>query len=406
MTNDGGISVGYVGVHAAYQVALAAEEMGRLDRFYCSLLDAPGKWGGLLYTVLGSKRLASRRVPGLPPERVIENPWPFLKSSARTALHQARPDEWLRTCDTFDRWLATQLEQSDSRVFYGIESCAERALGRAREKGMLCVIECPGVHPKFMQNILAEASGTPGKNYLAAPMTQRKLRTHSLADVLVTHSEIHTHSFLMAGVPREQIFECPLWVDPELFHSMGRVPRIGLANPLRVLFAGRVTMLKGIPWLWEALRRVSNHVQLTVVGSANAEGRELLRRAPSNVTYRPAVTKAVLRNIYQSHDVLVLPSLIDSFGFVALEAMACGLPVILTDHCGAPVPDESWRVPVRDSAAIAERLTRYAEDREQLARDGERAATFAREHTPKAFRARIADRFQTLLSASNSPKAP
>ena len=35
MDNEGGISVGYVGVHAAYQAALAAAEIGRLDQFYC-----------------------------------------------------------------------------------------------------------------------------------------------------------------------------------------------------------------------------------------------------------------------------------------------------------------------------------------------------------------------------------
>ena len=44
-----GITLGYIGVHQIYQLALAAHEIGRLDRFYCSLLDAPGKWLGMSY---------------------------------------------------------------------------------------------------------------------------------------------------------------------------------------------------------------------------------------------------------------------------------------------------------------------------------------------------------------------
>jgi len=73
--------------------------------------------------------------------------------------------------------------------------------------------------------------------------------------------------------------------------------------------------------------------------------------------------------------------------------------VILTDHCGTPVPDESWRVPVRDGKAIAERLLRYAADRELLGRDQGRAAKFAPAYSQAAFRGRLAARFLELLSS-------
>lgn len=399
MDNKGGISVGYVGVHAAYQAALAAAEIGRLDQFYCSLLDAPGKWGGLLSLALGSDRLANRRVPGLPPERVIENPWPFLRERARTALHRARPDEWLRACEAFDRWLATQLKGSHSRVFYGGETCSEHAFREARQRGMKCLLDCSGVHPAFLQRILLEAGQPAGRHFLSAPMVLRKLRTYDLADVLVTQSDIQTRSFLEAGIPPDKIIQNPRGVDACVFHTVGRPEHSAGSGPLKALFVGRVTVLKGIPWLWDALRRCLAEVQLTVVGSLPSGGRELLSQAPSNVTYRANVTKEVLRSIYQNHDVFVFPSLIDCFGNVAMEAMACGLPVILTDHCGTPVPDESWRVPVRDGKAIAERLLRYAADRELLGRDQGRAAKFAPAYSQAAFRGRLAARFLELLSS-------
>lgn len=391
---EGGITVGYVGVHAAYQAALTAAELGRLDCFYCSLLAAPGKWGGLVSCVAGADRLASRRLSGLPPERVVEHPWPFLAERLHARFGRVGTDHWLRACEAFDQWMARRLAASRSRLIYGVDSCAEATFRQASAMGMVRVAECPGVHPQFMQGILAETFGGSGQAYLAAPIPQRKLRTYELADVLVTHSAIHTRSFVEAGLPCDRIFECPLWVDTDLFHAEGRPLGAGSSGRLRALFAGRVNVLKGIPWLCDALRRVQADVDLTVVGTADAKGRELLGRAPANVTWHPPVTKPELRAIYQRHDVLVLPSLMDTFGSVALEAMACGLPVIVTDHCGVPVPDESWRVPVRNSDAIAERLAMYAADRARLARDAQAALTFARQQTPAAFRQRLAAGFQ------------
>jgi glycosyltransferase involved in cell wall biosynthesis len=107
--------------------------------------------------------------------------------------------------------------------------------------------------------------------------------------------------------------------------------------------------------------------------------------------------KGELRRLYAAHDVLVLPSLADSFGFVALEAMACGLPVIVTENCGVPVPDPSWRVPVMDSEAIARRLEYYADNREALERDGLLAQQFARQLTPERYRDQIKNLFLRIL---------
>ena len=79
-----------------------------------------------------------------------------------------------------------------------------------------------------------------------------------------------------------------------------------------------------------------------------------------------------------------------------MEAMACGLPVILTDHCGGRVPDESWRVPVRDSNAIAQRLSLYADDRARLSTDSERAVAFSRSFPADRYRAELSGAFLKL----------
>ena len=59
--SDGGIIVAHSGVHQAFQIALAAQEAGLLDTFYCSVFDGPKKWGKALRFLLGEEILVNRR---------------------------------------------------------------------------------------------------------------------------------------------------------------------------------------------------------------------------------------------------------------------------------------------------------------------------------------------------------
>ncbi|MEQ1842495.1 MAG: glycosyltransferase family 4 protein, partial [Verrucomicrobiales bacterium] len=107
--------------------------------------------------------------------------------------------------------------------------------------------------------------------------------------------------------------------------------------------------------------------------------------------------RTALPAIYGKHDVLLFPTLGDSFGFVALEAMACGLPVITTTQAGTPLPDESWRVPTRDAESLAQRILHYAAKSDQLFLDGQRAREFALKFTPARYRQRAREIFSELL---------
>jgi len=141
-------------------------------------------------------------------------------------------------------------------------------------------------------------------------------------------------------------------------------------------------------------------VELTLVGPVDEELKPFLRRFEAHIKLLPPCSKPGLRKHYRDHDLVVLPSLGDSFGFVAMEAMACGLPVIVTENCGVPVPDPSWRVPVMDSEAIARRLALYAQDRSLCREHGLVAAEFAQQFTPKRYREKIKGLFQQFLEPS------
>ena len=97
------------------------------------------------------------------------------------------------------------------------------------------------------------------------------------------------------------------------------------------------------------------------------------------------IPRAELVGYYQQADVLVLPTLNDAFGLVILEAMACGTPVIATDHSSGPdvIEDrlDGFVIPIRSVEAIKERLEWLYRHRNE-----------ARDIGPRA-RKKVADRF-------------
>jgi glycosyltransferase involved in cell wall biosynthesis len=123
-------------------------------------------------------------------------------------------------------------------------------------------------------------------------------------------------------------------------------------DALRLLFVGKDYFRKGGPALLrahEALRAQGIPVQTTVVSSvlwapddyvgpsssAYVE-RERARLAHAGVVHHPGLPNPDVLALIRTADFLVLPTLHDTFGFVSLEALAAGTPVIATDTCAQP----------------------------------------------------------------------
>lgn len=399
MSPTGGITVSYFGVHQAYQLALAAQELGRLDVFYCSLYGAPGKWGGLVGKLVGQDALISRRCAGFDARAAVEIPGPLFGERLKSHLGMRNGKAWFKTAASFDVRVAGRLKKSKSSTFIGVENCAVESFRVGRERGMKLVYDCPGFNSEVSDQAALRAADDwklPRPEPSDSPhIKDNKEEELALADCVLVYSEVHQQSWEQRGVAVRKFVRIPLWIEPELWLPKAGTGRAG--GPLRVLFAGRGTLLKGFPYLLEAVKKCGRRMQLDCVGKIQPELQPLVATLP-DVQVFPSVPRSQLRKVYVEHDVLVLPSLGDSFGFVALEAMACGLPVIVTENCGVPVPDPAWRVPIMDSDAIAQRLEHYATNREVLQQDGRVAQEFARQFTPERYRVQIKNLLRKLLT--------
>lgn len=174
------------------------------------------------------------------------------------------------------------------------------------------------------------------------------------------------------GVSALQTVQVPCGVDTDHFRPLSRAAarrRLSLpADGPLVLYVGRIEPLKGIDILLRAAAEMEGRFSLLVVGGDSKDARrkaELERLAQEigiteRVFFQDAVSHERLPLYYNAADICVVPSYYESFGLVALEAMACGVPVVASRVGGLleTVRDgeTGYLVPWRCPEPFAERL--------------------------------------------------
>ncbi len=142
----------------------------------------------------------------------------------------------------------------------------------------------------------------------------------------------------------EKIGVVPCGVNMDLFHLVGKEnarQKLGLTDGKILLFVGRIDPLKGIEQLIKTLPRLkyNDNLRLIIVGGDDNSKKELqeLRKLAAalniqkSVHFQGMVRQEKLPYYYSAADVCVVPSHYESFGLVALEALACGTPVVAPD---------------------------------------------------------------------------
>lgn len=377
------------GARLHYAVVALLHRAGMLDRFFT---DAVGNVGILhvVERVLPGalrpkivRRLLGRRLPdGIPADAVVSTP---VRSIAQTALGWIPGGRALTPLVSPEGWMRRTLLDRDfggANALYCMSNGDLDVVREARRRGMLVVYEqiC---NPEIGRTLREEQALFPGLEVsdpaeIVEAGIKRDLEVWNLSDVVLAPSDYVLESMIKLGFDRQRVSVVPYGLSEDWFETPVR-PRPG-----RVLFVGSVRLLKGSHYLAEAHRILSTrgvNTEFRVVGSCRPYVYE--SKLFEGPTYVGQVPRDRVRDEFAQGDVFAFPTLSEGFGLAHLEAMACGMPVVTTPHCGSAVRDgvDGFIVPIRDSTALADRIERIVRDRALRERMSHEARQRARDYS-------------------------
>jgi len=313
-------------------------------------------------------------------------------------------------CQALDRQVARRLGESRFTGVYAYENGAELAFRAAHKLDQLAIHErCSGhwraARVMFEEEAIRQPEWAPT---LATPTRPAGLEERSDAELGLAHVVIVPTTFIKRTLEQSSVMRARVAVVP---HGIAEhdtltpfAPRRRTGERLQVLLVGPLTQGKGLSYLFEALRGLERAVDLTVVGRLPARSCAVLDRHLAAVRRVDVSTKADLARQMQRHDVLVCPSLFDASWLDLSMALAVGLPVIATTHTAAPdlITDnvEGFVIPIRSSAAIAERLLSLHREPDRLAEMSRACHRRAEECSWQRYETTVATRVADAMALS------
>lgn len=209
----------------------------------------------------------------------------------------------------------------------------------AKAAGIRYAIHSQFCHPYIQNTLVADAYRSLGLKppIISESSLRRSLATIALADKIWCPSDFVRQSLIDNGVPKNKTFVSFIGIDVESF----RTPKTA-SNPnesFLILFVGNVGIQKGVHILLQALMIADiENIKMVFNGQADNIAQQIIQEYKSRLSAKRItilVDPGDPRRYQQKASIFVLPSVHDSFGIVVVEAMAAGLPVIISNQVGA-----------------------------------------------------------------------
>jgi glycosyltransferase involved in cell wall biosynthesis len=339
--------------------------------------------------------------------KMRSHPW---KEAARLALTRTNHALGFSSSGLVN-WVHTSLDFHVAKhhldgldAIYSYEDVSATTFQVAKQRGILCLYDLPIPFYRMIRDIHAQEAElfpdlAPALQAIQEPAGKinRKEQEIELADRIFVASSISKKSLLDAGVPPNKIAIIPYGAPLDYFH-----PQPKIDPQFRALFVGSLGVHKGVHYLLRAWKELKlSDAELLLVGK-NIFPPGWLEQYEGVFQHIPSVPHAALNQYYSAASVLVFPSLVEGFGLVMLEAMACGIPVIATDNTASVdiITDgvEGFIVPIRDVEALKEKLEWCYSHPQELVKMGKAARQKAESFTWNSYRQNLATQIRKVLS--------
>ncbi len=363
--------------------AQAAHEMGALQKFVATVPTESGIPAGRVHnlnylTLPGRAFGKAGRMTGM-----------RFFSSLGESLTRMVPPLFIR--------LARNAIDKDTRIFHVYSAYQEPCWEECDRRGVRKFIDWGIAHPAYYTAALAEECDMHGFREETGATYDRILQELYQADRVLVPSPFVYDSFKEAGHLADNLVLNPYGVDVEYFYVT--VP-YAMRTGFRIVTSAGFTARKGLIYLLEAVRLLKKDglaVDLQVLAFPNElEGTPLVRyRDLMDMIWGFPFT--AMPRVYNEASVFVLPSLVEGMSRAVLEAMACGLPVVVTPNCGyrgiVRHGDNGFEVPIRDPEAIANCLRTLFENRDLAVSMSARARETAEQNTWLGYKRRLQEEY-------------
>ena len=307
--------------------------------------------------------------------------------------------------DQANRWLmrtmARECHRSTVTAIHAYEDCSLWQFVEAKRLDKACVYDLPTCYYPAWERIQAQLNRTYSdwmpSNCLPAFYVRldQKRKEMELADITLVASR-YVEATVREFYPHKDIARTPYGIDAE-FWTPGPTKQL---EPLRFIYAGNVSVRKGMPLLIEAWSKAGlRDAELTLVGSWGLADSKL-QSLPAGIRWVPPCSSQALRDRYRESHVFVFPSYSDGFGLVLLEAMACGLPAIASEASIGPEiisVDCGFITPSGDLDRLVELLRWFDCHRDQLPVMGRQARMQAARWTWSNYRSLVVAAVSKLI---------
>ena len=207
-------------------------------------------------------------------------------------------------------------------------------LTRAKTLGAKTIVERGSTHILNQYEVLErehDRVGLPLEAFHLATIAQ-ELEEYALADRIRVPTHFAKRTFLERGFPEEKLIQVPYGVDLKRFRPEPKRDSI-----FRVLFVGALSIQKGVHILLEACAPLvkEGEFELVLVGAVTAGFERFMRRYEGTYRHLGVVPNTELRHVYSQASVFSLLSFQEGLAMVQAEAMACGLPLVVTPNTGS-----------------------------------------------------------------------
>jgi glycosyltransferase involved in cell wall biosynthesis len=308
----------------------------------------------------------------------------------------------------FDQQVSKKIPSHSCDLIVGVAGQTHLAFQEAKKKGAKAWLYCLNNYLPFMQQQIQQELDflSDSSNAKMHPrMLQRFSWECEQADLILVNASFSKQTFIDAGFAPEKLAVITPSIKLERFYPAAKNDSV-----FRVMYVGTIEPRKGVHYLIPAFlnAKISNS-ELLLIGTPSTRALRLLIEKTlgenSNIKQESwDFSRQDPVPVFSSASVLVLPSVEDGFGLVVIEAMASGLPVIVTSHCGAAdlVQDgvNGFIVPPRDEKAIAEKLDFLAANESIRQEMGKAARNTAIAYTQELYNHKLREIFQSqgLLS--------